>query len=245
MEVESGSDQREVFTSGSAWVKAANREIRMGFVRKVYSILMVQLLLTAVIAAPFQNLSKQWLYQHVGLLYVCVALSLALVCVMSCFQQLTRSFPTNYLLLFGFTACEGVLVGFISAQYTIKSVVACVGITVLIFGGLTAYAWTTKQDFTGLGPYLYGAVISLMIFSFCMIPLRFAFGFNLEYVEMWYDILCILIFVMYIIFDTQLIVGGTHKHQFTIDDYVFAALSLYMDIINLFIHLLRLMGNRR
>lgn len=245
MEMENEGDSREVFTSGNAWVKAANREVRMGFIRKVYSILMVQLLLTAVVAAPFQNLSPKMLDQHLWLVYACAILSLVFVCAMSCCQNLTRQFPTNYILLFAFTACEGVLLGFISAQYTVKSVVACVGITVLIFAGLTAYAWTTKTDFTGLGPYLYGALISLIVFSLCMGLLRFAFGFDLEYVEMGYDLACILLFVLYIIFDTQLIVGGSHKHSFSIDDYVFAAMSLYLDIINLFIHLLRLFGQRR
>merc|ERR1719443_1665513 len=153
---------------------------------------------------------------------------------MTCFRNATRSFPANYILLLCFTACEGVLIGFVS----------CLGITVLIFGVLTAYAWRTKTDFTGFGPYLYGVLISLILFSICMGILRFAFGVNLTYVEMAYDIGCILLFVIYIIFDTQLIIGGEHKHQFTIDDYVLAAMSLYLDIINLFIHLLRLFGQR-
>merc|ERR1711904_669137 len=117
-------------------------------------------------------------------------------------------------------------------------VLVCVGITVLIFGALTVFAWTTKKDFTGLGPYLYGVLISAILFSITMGVLRFAFNFDLKFVEMGYDIVCILIFVVYIIFDTQLIVGGEHKHQFAIDDYVFGALSLYLDIINLFTHLL-------
>lgn len=238
-------DQREVFTDGPAWVKSANQQVRMGFIRKVYCIMMVQLLLTVAVAAPFQSVSPKWLNEHTWLLFTCMVLSLVLVCAMSCFKTVTRSFPANYLFLFGFTACEGVLVGYVAAAYTVKSVLACVGITVVIFGALTAYAWITKTDFTGLGPYLFGALITLILFSICMGILRFAFGFELKYVEMGYDILCILIFVMYIIFDTQLIIGGEHKHQFSIDDYVFASLSLYLDIINLFLHLLRLFGNRR
>ena len=55
-----------------------------------------------------------------------------------------------------------------------------------------------------------------------------------------------LLFSFYIVYDTQLIVGGKHNAiRFSIDDYVFAALNLYMDIINLFIMLLRLFGERR
>lgn len=239
-------NQREVFTDGSAWVKDANREVRMGFIRKVYGLLMVQLLLTVAMAVPFQTVSVDWLNQHVWMLYSCSVLSLVLVCAMSCFQRLTRSFPTNYLLLFSFTACEGVLIGFVSAAYTVQSVLICLGITVLIFGGLTVYAWTTKRDFTGCGPYLYGVLISLILFSICMGVLRFA-GLNLQHgiAEMGINILCILLFVVYIIFDTQLIIGGGHKHEFAIDDYVFATMSLYLDVVNLFLHLLQLFGQRR
>lgn len=55
-----------------------------------------------------------------------------------------------------------------------------------------------------------------------------------------------LLFSMYIVYDVQLIVGGKHKqHQFSLDDYCFAALNIYLDIINLFLHLLRLFGERR
>lgn len=246
MEMENGGDARDVMVSAeSPAVKAAAREVRMGFIRKVYGVLMAQLLVTFLVAAPFQDVSPEWLNAHSPLVYGAMILSLVLICVMTCFQKQMRIFPTNYILLFSFTACEGVLVGFISASYTVSSVIGCVGITMLIFGGLTVYAWTTKSDFTGMGPYLYGALISVMIFGMCMGLARYAFGWQIAGLEMGYDIACILIFVFYIIYDTQLIVGGDHKHQFCIDDYVFAALSLYLDIINLFLHLLRLFGERR
>jgi FtsH-binding integral membrane protein len=43
-----------------------------------------------------------------------------------------------------------------------------------------------------------------------------------------------------------LIIGGEHKaHKFTVDDYVFAALTLYLDIIQLFMRLLRLLGKKK
>lgn len=45
--------------------------------------------------------------------------------------------------------------------------------------------------------------------------------------------------------DTQLIIGGKHaKFQFSVDDYVFAALNLYLDIINLFLFILQIINNR-
>jgi FtsH-binding integral membrane protein len=47
------------------------------------------------------------------------------------------------------------------------------------------------------------------------------------------------------LFPLQLIVGGKHKHAFGLDDYVFAALNVYLDIINLFMFILQLLNDRR
>lgn len=59
-----------------------------------------------------------------------------------------------------------------------------------------------------------------------------------------YACLGVLLFSFFIVYDTQLIVGGAHKHAFDIDDYCFAALNLYLDIINLFLFLLQIFGAR-
>ena len=56
----------------------------------------------------------------------------------------------------------------------------------------------------------------------------------------------VLLFALFIVYDTQLILGGTKRHrQFSIDSYVYAALNLYMDIINMFLLVLGMGGNRR
>ena len=58
-----------------------------------------------------------------------------------------------------------------------------------------------------------------------------------------YALIGTLLFAGFIVYDTQLIVGGKHKKlQFGIDDYVFAALNLYLDVINMFYYLLLLTG---
>lgn len=49
---------------------------------------------------------------------------------------------------------------------------------------------------------------------------------------------------IYIIYDTQLIVGNK-ENKYTIDDYIFAAMALYIDIIRMFIYILRILGSRR
>merc|ERR1719379_1181173 len=133
--------------------------------------------------------------------------------------------------LFFVTICEAIIVGFISAMYTTQSVLIACLLTCGIFVGLTIYAFTTKDDFTGMGGYLCAALLGLCLTSFvCMF---------FPYSPMMQKILGglgAILFSFYIVYDTQLIAGGKHKQQqFGVDDYVFAALNIYLDIINLFL----------
>lgn len=51
-----------------------------------------------------------------------------------------------------------------------------------------------------------------------------------------------LIFSLYIVYDTQLMMGGNHKYSLSPEEYIFAALNLYLDIINLFLYILTIIG---
>ena len=53
----------------------------------------------------------------------------------------------------------------------------------------------------------------------------------------------VVVFSLYLVYDIQLVIGGRHKkYQFGVDDYVFAALNLYLDVVNLFLCILALVG---
>ena len=51
-----------------------------------------------------------------------------------------------------------------------------------------------------------------------------------------------LIFSLYIVYDTQLMMGGKHKYSLDPEEYIFASLNLYLDIINLFMYILMIVG---
>ena len=51
--------------------------------------------------------------------------------------------------------------------------------------------------------------------------------------------------MQYIVFDTQLMMGGQHKYSISPEEYIFAALNLYLDIINLFLFILSIIGHSR
>eukprot|EP00931_Biecheleriopsis_adriatica_P090887 TRINITY_DN647_c0_g1_i1.p1 TRINITY_DN647_c0_g1~~TRINITY_DN647_c0_g1_i1.p1 ORF type:complete len:257 (-),score=41.47 TRINITY_DN647_c0_g1_i1:10-723(-) len=225
-------------------LKIADKDVRMGFVRKVYGILTVQLLLTAAITFPFQFMAFKALHSAAWLLYLSAFVTIAIMCSLICCAEKMREFPTNYMVLGVITVCTGVLTGFSCAAYTWQSVLLALGITVGIFLSMTVYAWTTSTDFTGAGPYLFASLSALCFFGFALSILGLC-SVHIKWSVMFYDFLGVLLFTFYIVYDTQLMIGGNHKVKFSIDDYCFAALNLYLDIINLFLHLLSLLGERK
>ena len=54
-----------------------------------------------------------------------------------------------------------------------------------------------------------------------------------------------LLFSCYLVFDTQMMMGGKHKYSISPEEYIFAALNLYLDIINIFLYILALVGGSR
>ena len=54
-----------------------------------------------------------------------------------------------------------------------------------------------------------------------------------------------VIFSLYIVYDTQLMLGGKHKHALSPEEYIFAALHLYLDIVSLFLYILAIFGGSK
>lgn len=234
-------------------VALCEEHVRRGFIRKVYGILFVQLAVTTVIAGAVMVFADTIRESNPGMLsaifYASLALTLGLSCAIGCCSTTMRTFPWNYIMLFAFTAAEAVLVGIISAQYTIGSVLVALGMTAFIVIALTAFACQTKYDFTGFGPYLYCALMVLLAFGFVVVLIAWFGGGGsgaFTILNTVYAAGGALLFSAFIVYDTQLIVGGKHRrYQFSIDDYAFAALNLYVDIVQLFLFLLSLFGDRK
>jgi len=54
-----------------------------------------------------------------------------------------------------------------------------------------------------------------------------------------------MLMFQYLVFDTQMMMGGKHKYALSPEEYIFAALNLYLDIINLFLFILSIIGLSR
>lgn len=241
------SEYGSVPTDSNALPGIRGTAVRHRFIQKVFGILGTQLVLTTIIASLLFRYADNLIKTSPGtiqfLLFASMAMSLGIMCVFMCSPNTMRSCPTNYILLLLFTIAESVMVGFICIQYTKESVLISLAITAFAVLALTLFSFQTSVDFTGFGPYLFCGMLCLMGLSFvfwiasmCGLSGSPAFqGLRLAY-----SVCGALLFSMYIVYDTQRIIGGKHKYQIGIDDYAMAAITLYLDIIQLFLFLLRI-----
>ena len=149
-----------------------------------------------------------------------------------------RSYPTNLLFLGGFTALEAYTISVIVAMYRERGagtiVLQALIITLGIFLALTLFACQTKYDFTSWMPYLFGGLWALILISFV------GFFFQSKTTELIFGGLGALVFSGYILVDTQLVIRHYH-----VEEEIAAAISLYLDIINLFLSILRILNSQQ
>lgn len=144
-----------------------------------------------------------------------------------------KSYPTNLMFLTGFTAFEAYTVSVVVSFHDSKIVLQALVFTLAIFVALTIFACQTKYDFTNWVPYLFGALWVVIIFGFMAMFTRS------KTIDLVYGIVCALLFSGYIIVDTQLVMRHYH-----VEEEIAAAISLYLDIINLFLAILRILNNQ-
>jgi len=220
----------------------SDKVIRRGFMRKVYSILSLQLLLATAVAGLFfiHPIREYASTNGFWMIYLAFIPSFICLIALTCCEGVRRKSPGNLICLGIFTLAEGFMMGCVVSVYQVDEVMMALGITVAVVFGLTIFALQTKIDFTAMGGILLVALICLMMFGF------FALIFpSNKIVNIVYASLGALIFGIYIIFDTQMMMGGKHQYALDPEEYVFASLNLYLDIIQLFLFILRLVGSAR
>lgn len=193
----------------------------------------VQLLATTVLSSlSFVSPAyKAWVQANAWLLWVTLVGTFV-------FLGLTywkrKSYPMNLVFLAGFTAVEAYAVSVVTSFYDARVVLQALVFTLGIFVALSLFACQTKYDFTSWIPYLFGALWVLILFGF----MTMFFGRS-SAVELAYGVVAALIFSGYILVDTQLIMRHYH-----VEEEIAAAIALYLDVINLFLAILRILNSQ-
>jgi FtsH-binding integral membrane protein len=217
-------------------VVSEDSRTQLSFLQKVYSLFMAGLV--SAFAGAFLTLANPsfaaavlphyilGIIVYFGVFFACMAL---------------RKTPgVNIIALLAFTFVSGVFITpalMVAAMRTGGSfgvIYEAAMITGSIFAGLTAYTFISKKDFSFLG-----GVVSMGLFAVLGVMILLMF-FHSEAGNLALAWIGSVLFSLFILYDTSRIMR-THES----DEYVSAALSLYLDFINLFLFILRILSSRR
>ena len=215
------------------------------YMLRVYNLMAVGLGITGVAAygtyalAASNEAFAQLIYVS-PLRWVIMLAPLALVFFLS-FRIHSMSVSTAQATFWGYAALLGVSLSSIFLVYTGASITQTFFITATTFGAMSLYGYTTKKDISSWGSFLFMGLIGVIIASIVNIFMASsALSFAIS-------VIGVLVFTGLTAYDTQTIKESYYES----DDSdtagrkaIIGALNLYLDFINLFLMLLRLLGNR-
>lgn len=221
------------------------------FMLGVYNKMALGLVLSAALAfltssfPPVRDLMFTVANGRVGysLLGMVVAFAPLGVLLFSGFAMRNQSPKTASIVYWTVVSLIGASMGVLALRYTGASIASTFLITATAFGGLSLFGYTTKKDLSGMGSFLIMGVIGLIIAGLVNIFLQSSM------MQFIISVLGVLIFAGLTAYDTQRLkmtyyeLGGNQTAMGVATSY--GALSLYLDLINMFQFLLALFGDRR
>lgn len=208
-------------------------EERATLVRRTYSLVLVSVLVT-IVGASF-GLSQPRLLgavaAHPFLAFLCMIAPLLLA------TRKQADFPINIGLVFLFNLVVGVTISPALYFYG-RNQPGLIGqaavLTIGAFGILTMYAFVSRRDFSAWGSFL---MVGLWVLIGTML---LNFFFQSAPVDLWLASVTVLLFSGLLVFDTWRL-----RNRYGPDEYVGASVQIYLDLLNIFMAILRLTGNRR
>jgi FtsH-binding integral membrane protein len=209
---------------------------RATLVKRTYGLVFLSVLVTMAGAAfAFtQEALLQAVSQHFIIASLCVFAPLIMA------QRSAREFPKNIILTFVFAFVEGVYLAPILLFANLRSpgvVTEAAALTFAAFAVLTLYAVFSRRDFSAWGGFFMVGLVVLIVASLLNAFIGSAAG------GMWIAAIGVMIMSGLLVFDTwRILRSGAYGE----DDYVLATVSIYLDLINMFLFILSLLsGGRR
>lgn len=214
------------------------------FIRRVYNWMGLGLTVTALVALYTASNSALLglIFGNSLVFFGLIIGQLGLVIALSgAINRLQASTATLLFILY--SALTGLTLSVIFLAYTRASIASTFLVTAGTFGAMSFYGYTTQRDLTGWGSFLFMGLIGIILASVVNI------FFHNETIYWVVTYAGILIFVGLTAYDTQALKemarAGFADEETERKSAVMGALRLYLDFINLFLMLLRVMGNRR
>jgi uncharacterized protein len=216
------------------------------FIRSVYNWMAIGLGLTGLVAYAMSASPAMMtlIYRNPLIFFALIISELVLVfAISSRVNRMQASTATGLFVLYA--VLNGATLSFIFIVYTSASITTTFGVCAATFLACSVYGMVTKRDLTSLGGFMAMGLIGIIIASVVNIFIRSsAMSMIISYIG-------VLVFVGLTAYDTQKLKAMALTQPAGLDTAVLrkgailGALSLYLDFINLFLMLLRILGDRR
>ena len=206
---------------------------RATLVRRTYSLVFVSILVT--IAGSMFALSQPRILQAVAAHPFITLIAVFAPLFMAMREK--ENFPLNIGFVFMFTFAMGIMISpmlYVFGQQQPGLITQAALLTIGTFGVLTAYTFVSRRDFSA-----WGSFFTVGLFVLIGVSLLNMF-FRNPAMDLWLAGVTVLVFSGLLIFDTWRI-----KNSFGPNEYVAAAVTIYLDLLNLFMAFVRILGGRR
>ena len=194
-------------------------------------------------AMAYITATTSLIYLVDSLYLVLTIAELALVFVLSSRVQ-NMSVDAARATFFGYALLNGMVLSYYFIAFSVGTLVMAFLATAVYFGLMAVYGTTTHKDLTGWGPRLMMGLVALIVTS--LIGMLFGFGFGSSVL---YCGIGLVLFMLLTAYDTQKL---QQMYAYYAGDpelaekaSIYGALTLYLDFINIFLYVVRLLGNNR
>ena len=218
------------------------------FVAKTFGWMFAGLLVTFAAAVGTVSTGAFVMLFNTGLVFALTIAELILVLVLS--ARITKLQPsTATAMFFVYAVLNGINLSVYFIAYDLSTLILAFLVGAVYFGVMAVYGANTQRDLLGWAPKLMGGLVALIVTALVGGLFGLLFGISFGFLEMVYCGLSVLLFMGMTAYDTQML---KHHYAYFGGDAamlqkasIFGALNLYLDFINIFLYIVRILGRNR
>ena len=218
------------------------------FVAKTFGWMFAGLLVTFAAAVGTVSTGAFVMLFNTGLVFALTIAELILVLVLS--ARITKLQPsTATAMFFVYAVLNGINLSVYFLVYDLSTLILAFLVGAVYFGVMAVYGANTQRDLLGWAPKLMGGLVALIVTSLVGGLFGLLFGISFGFLDMVYCGLSVLLFMGMTAYDTQML---KHHYAYFGGDAamlqkasIFGALNLYLDFINIFLYIVRILGRNR
>ena len=218
------------------------------FVDKTFGWMFAGLLVTFAAAVGTVSTGAFVMLFSTGLVFALTIAELILVLVLS--ARITKLQPsTATAMFFVYAVLNGINLSVYFIAYDLSTLILAFLVGAVYFGVMAVYGANTQRDLLGWAPKLMGGLVALIVTALVGGLFGLLFGISFGFLDVVYCGLSVLLFMGMTAYDTQML---KHHYAYFGGDAamlqkasIFGALNLYLDFINIFLYIVRILGRNR